>query len=71
LQEFADKLMPILRTRAGGAARRRSIRNRDLYPVSQLGSARRLEIIYDTNMRMSFSAGTGRASSATRPTGPI
>jgi SPP1 gp7 family putative phage head morphogenesis protein len=57
LQEFTDKLMPVLIDKGWWGRGPALDPQSGLHPVSQLGSARRLEIIYDTNMRVSFSAG--------------
>lgn len=57
LQEFTDKLVPVLMDKGWWGRGPAFDPESGLQPISQLGSVRRLQTIYDTNMRMSFSAG--------------
>lgn len=56
-QTFADKLIPVLMDKGWWGRAPALDPSTGLYPVSQLGSPRRIETIFDTNARQSFSAG--------------
>lgn len=55
--QFKDDLIPVLQQKGWWGQQPAFDPSTGLSPVSQLGSLRRLQIIYDTNMRMSFAAG--------------
>lgn len=56
--QFKDKLIPVLQEKGWWGKGPALDPATGLWPVSQLGSLRRLQIIYDTNMRASFAAGS-------------
>ncbi len=68
--QFKDDLVPVLQEKGWWGQKRVIDPQTGLPVIAQLGSLRRLQIIYDTNMRMSYAAGAwlrATRSAADRP----